>query len=65
MCRPSNQTTTTYVAQIVGPDDLGLQVKNEVVCHCAETTCFDAHAVAHLPRAHAVRLQGIASKWHP
>ena len=43
------------VAEIVGPDDLGPQVKNEVVCHHAETTCFDAHAV---------RLQGIASMQH-
>ena len=53
------------VAQIVGPGDLGPQIKNEVVCHCDETTCFDTYAVAYLPRVHAVCLQGITNTWHP
>ena len=54
------------VAQIVGPDDVGPQVKNEMVRHRVETLCFDAHAVVYLTRPpHAVRLQGIISMWHP
>ena len=62
--KQSGHHDLSSVAQIVGADDLGPQVKNEVVHHRAETTCFEAHAVTHLPRVHAVRLQGIASTRH-
>ena len=56
LAKQSGHHNLSTVAQIVGPDDLGPQVKNEVVGHCDETTCFDAHAV---------RFQGIASTQHP
>ena len=48
--KQSGHHDLSTVAQIVGPDDLGLQVKNVVVCHRREITCFDSHAVVHLPR---------------
>ena len=63
--KQSGHHDLSTVAQIVGPDDFGLQVKNEVVRHRAETICFDVRAVAHLPNAYAVLLQGIVSTRHP